>query len=682
MRFFKLICTLIFAFIIVVIGAVFVMPKERLAKEALKRAEAQIGRVITVNGSVDLGFFPNLYVRMENLSIANADWSNMGPMVQARELRVGVALIPALSGKVQVTELRLDQPHVILEKSSSGLVNWDFAATVRSPDDQATAEAKATGDVVKADAPDVANPTGGMPSISLPRAVIQGGKFEYRDHQSDAIMLLSNVDLTLQMPSIDSAMTAEGSFVLSKEQISYDVKLANLSQILQSEKTNASVNIDAKGGTVTFDGNVSTGPELDGHLLMNIADTSGFASAFGVSVAQLPTNLGASVKGATQISVTSDRVSLGDMQFGLGANAISGTASIALGGKPKVSGTLNFGDFDLRSGPVASGSKSTSNGGTASSSEHTSEPSSTGWSKAKIDASALNAVDANVNFSAVAVRTDTVSLGQISGAISVENGRLVADINRMDAYSGQAQGQAVVNARSGLSMSAKLKGASFEVQGLLGDLIGQDKFQGKTDFSVDLLASGGSVDALIRSLSGAGQLAIQSGRWTGIDLDKILRSGQVEKGTTVFDDMSASFNIAGGVVDNRDLKFTLPNFETTGRGQVDLGNRSLDYTISPKATKARGGEGISVPLRIQGSWDKPKLTPDMQAVIDQNLAKEKAELEAKTKEKIEAEKKKLEAKVKEKLGVSSQDGQSVEDAVRQKIEEEAKKGLLNLLGKK
>jgi AsmA protein len=72
----------------------------------------------------------------------------------------------------------------------------------------------------------------------------------------------------------------------------------------------------------------------------------------------------------------------------------------------------------------------------------------------------------------------------------------------------------------------------------------------------------------------------------------------------------------------------------------------------------------------------------MQAVIDQNLAKEKAELEAKAKEKIEAEKKKLEAKVKEKLGVSSQDGQSVEDAVRQKIEEEAKKGLLNLLGKK
>ena len=106
MRFFKLIFTLIFAFIIVVIGAVFLMPKDRLAKEALKRAEAQIGRVITVNGSVDLGFFPNLYVSMENLSIANADWSNMGPMVQARELRVGVALIPALSGEVKVTELR------------------------------------------------------------------------------------------------------------------------------------------------------------------------------------------------------------------------------------------------------------------------------------------------------------------------------------------------------------------------------------------------------------------------------------------------------------------------------------------------------------------------------------------------------------------------------------------------
>ena len=38
--------------------------------------------------------------------------------------------------------------------------------------------------------------------------------------------------------------------------------------------------------------------------------------------------------------------------------------------------------------------------------------------------------------------------------------------------------------------------------------------------------------------------------------------------------------------------------------------------------------------------------------------------------------------MKKSIGVETQDGQSIEDALKQKLQDEAAKGLLNLLGKK
>ena len=159
----------------------------------------------------------------------------------------------------------------------------------------------------------------------------------------------------------------------------------------------------------------------------------------------------------------------------------------------------------------------------------------------------------------------------------------------------------------------------------------------------------------------------------------------VGSGTTVFDDLSATFTIAEGVVQNKDLTLSLPNFVTSGAGWVNLGDQSIDYLLSPKALKARDGKGLSVPVRIKGSWQSPKIIPDLEAALEQNLAEERAKAEAEIKARAEEEKKKLEAKAKKKvsdaLGVEVRDGQKIEDAVKQKLEDKAKEGLLNLLGK-
>ena len=87
-------------------------------------------------------------------------------------------------------------------------------------------------------------------------------------------------------------------------------------------------------------------------------------------------------------------------------------------------------------------------------------------------------------------------------------------------------------------------------------------------------------------------------------------------------------------------------------------------------------------MRIRGPWANPRITPDLEKAIDLNLKAEKEKLEQKVRE----ERKKLEDKaqkeinrtIEKELGVTVDEGQSLEDAFQKKLENEAAKGLLKL----
>jgi AsmA protein len=155
----------------------------------------------------------------------------------------------------------------------------------------------------------------------------------------------------------------------------------------------------------------------------------------------------------------------------------------------------------------------------------------------------------------------------------------------------------------------------------------------------------------------------------------------------------------GGVLFNDDFLFKAPLATASGKGEIGIGAQTLDYRVNPVAMADENGiGGISVPVIISGTWADPKFRPDLQALIDQNLAGEKAALQARLKEeeaalrarakakeaelraRVAAERAAARARAEAALGVEVQEGESLEDAAKRKAEEELKKGLLNLLG--
>jgi len=371
--------------------------------------------------------------------------------------------------------------------------------------------------------------------------------------------------------------------------------------------------------------------------------------------------LGQSVDLRSGLTLTADRrLALRNIAVDLGGNSLTGQADLALNGTPRITANLRTGALDLS----ALSDETAETGGSGSPTTAGLE----GWSRQEINADWLAAFDGDIALSAESIDLGQLALGPTRAVLRNDRARMVFDLQDMSAYGGKVAGEFVMNNRSGLSVGGKLRAQGVQMRDLLEDTAGVTRFTGDGTAEVSFLGSGQSVDAIMRSLSGAGVLTMGRGTIAGIDLDALLGSVDAEGGSTVFDSVEATFDIAGGVLRNDDLLMLLPNFNATGAGQVNLGARTLDYTVTPKALRvnaARGG--LAVPVRITGPWADPEIKADLRAAIDLNFAEEKQRAEDVVRQKIQEE-----------LNIAPDDSRSTEDIVKDELENALKRELFKL----
>jgi AsmA protein len=640
--------------LVVFVGALFLLPGEKIAKLAFDQVEAATGRTIKTEGDVSLSFYPVVGVKTQKITIANADWSENGPMVQADGVHIGVGVMGLLSSKINITSFQIDKPEILLEISKDGSANWEFSTA------EATAEPKTSKEA------------GGLPQISFDKARISDAKFTFWDHKAGTKQEITGLNLDLSWPDMAGPLHVIAALGLNGTPIKADVTLADALGLGEGKASGVEAKINVAGADFTFDGNASSTPAVQGALTANIPSVKGLTSALGLGAVELPKGLGMD---------NADAIGLGNIVLGLDHNKIAGALKISLKGKPNITGALKSDNFDL--------SALTSGGGTEG-------DTSAGWSKAAIDASGLHAADANIDLAFGALNLGMTTFQNINAKLTLNEGRAVANITNMRAFDGGVSGEFVVNARGGLSVGGTLNGKDLAMKSLLGDTTGITRFSGPAAANVKFVASGPSVHHIMNSLDGNLSLELGKGRIEGIDLDKLMRSGDTSPGTTVFDSMKATANIANGVVSNDDLLIVLSSLNGLGAGKIDLGGQALDYVFTPKLTAAREGKGIAIPVRIKGPWAKPQIIPDLEALVNQNLAEEKKKLEEKAKAAVEEQKKKAKEKLKAeadkaakkiekktgvKLDTNNLNEQSAKDAIKKTLEQEAIKGLQNLLKK-
>ncbi|MEO0381292.1 MAG: AsmA-like C-terminal region-containing protein, partial [Pseudomonadota bacterium] len=530
-----------------------------------------------------------------------------------------------------------------LESRADGRASWIFT--------DASGEAQIETEV----APDTRTPK----AVWIEKLSVMDATLIYDAEGSDLVSY-SNVDLTLDWPERLGAATIDAKLSPVGQDVELTATIGSFAGFITGQVQPITASVRAGQGALTLDGRGSTAGDVAGQLTLEMPSTDDFLVALGLPAPGLPEGLGQSLNLSTQMTLTSDRVlSLRDLIIDMGANALAGAADISLNGTPQINAQLSAGSLDLSG---SSSSETASASGSAS--------VGAGWPKDTIDASGLAAFNGEIALSAKEIDLGQFKVGQTRALLRNDNSRMVFELREVAAYAGTVTGEFVMNNRSGLSVGGKLFASGIDMQAVLRDAAGIERLTGAADAEMSFLGSGQSVDALMKSLSGQGAIQFGQGTILGIDLDRLMRSGAVGGGTTVFDSLGATWTIEGGVMRNNDLLLSLSNYEARGAGQVGLGAQTIDYTFTPVALRANEGNGIAIPVRMVGPWSDVSIRPDLEAAIDLNFSAEKERIEQQAKDAVRS-------KLAEELNVTEPDA-DLGEAAQQKLEDEVKKGLLKL----
>lgn len=635
-----------------VIGALLLMPGDKLAAILAEQVKTETGRELKLSGDVKLSFWPVLGLEAGPVTFGNAPWAGSEPMLSAESLAMGVDAAALLNGDLRIRRVVADNPVLRLELSD-GRGNWELQPV----------EPKAVTGSVGSSPPE----TSQQRAVTLDQLELTNARLIYTENGLTKFDF-ANVDLSASWPGPASPMDMAAQMAVPGGKVSVDLKIPDLPAFASGAVTPLQLALRAPGGEVGFDGRVNLAGEMDGALEVKTINTEQMLAAFGQTGVGVPMGLGRVADVSGQMTYTSaGRISLRNMVAQLDNNRFTGEADIEISDPPKVTARLNGGDIDLsryNTAPAASGAGTGAGAG--------STPRD-GWSTTPIDASSLSLANGEIRLTASSIILPEIKLGPSDLTLSLDRSRAVLGMNPATLFSGKVNGQVVANNRNGLSVGGKLTAQDMDVQQALTTLVGVERLSGTGSGEFEFLGVGQTEDQIMRSLSGKGSLKVGPGVISGIDLDRLMGRGEGAGGTTVFNSLSASFTMGQGVLTNTDLLMSLDNFRADGTGKVNLGARTLDYLFTPTALRANSGQGLSVPVRIVGPWSSPSIKPDLSKVIEAAAEGQLKELEDDAKQKVFE-------KVSEELDTVVTDRESAEDALKKKLEEEAKKGLLKLLG--
>lgn len=644
------------------VAGLFLIPAERIAGIAAQQFEAATGRQLTITGSVRPSIFPVIGARVENVSMGNAPWADSGPMLQAESVDLGLDLVALIRGDLVVRHFEAHGPRIVVERAADGRLNWLFEGA-----------GDAAGGTAGGGAP-------GLTSLSLERAQITDASVRFIDRQAGTDLQLEAIELLLTMPRFDGPGDLQLSGRHNGQDFTTETHIGSVAGILGGEVVALSVALQAGGVTAAFNGRGGLQPlAADGRVSMEGQGLAPLIALSGGTGEPLPPAARPLALAGQMTLAPAGSVHLRDASLSFGQNQLAMALDLTMDGeRPRLSGEVSAASLDLTA--------FTGGGGESS--------GAAGWPRDTIDLSALGLMDAAVAFSVGPVRTGIIDLESARGSLAIDRSRGVLDLREARLFDGTLRGELVANNRSGLSVGGNLSAQSVALLPLLRQFAGFERLSGTGGFDLRFLGVGNSLDAIMRSLSGEGRLALGQGEIIGFDLAGMLRNLDMsymgEDNRTIFQSLSGSFTIENGVLRNQDLALEASRVSVAGRGTIDLGAQVLDYRVIPEALRnAETGEALRVPLLITGPWSAPRFRLDLEGLAEQRLREQAERLELRAREEAarleDRARERVDQELQQRLGIVRQEGQSAEDALREggreRLEEEVGRGLLRLLGR-
>jgi AsmA protein len=630
---------LLLAVVIGVLSASF--DAARLKNELTAAVQEQTGRKLQIDGDLSLSFWPNVGVKVGRMSLSERDGD--ASFASFKSARVAVAVLPLFSKRVVAKTLEIRGLDVTLIKRRDGTHNID---------DLIGAPGKKVG-------------AGGTAPAATPLLFaiaginISDAALSWHDEGSGRTVTVADLDLSTGGLTLDTARrTASLADVTLIAQGNTDMEETGAENfVLRLDAPSLTLSPEGSGGqAVTLTARIDGG----GHSINATLELAGLAlQAEILSAREMALNVDAHLAATAVKARLATPLSINLKKQAFAVEGLVGQLTIAHPRMPMkslklpLSGSLHANlkkataalslDTRLEDSPIAlridvpefaplelafdlAIDQLNVDHYLPASNGKSGQPSARKSASTRLDFSALRGLDVRGKVKIGALQVSQVKLQDVRMQVKVADDRLEVAPHSAKLYGGSLVGTIAVEADNNrVKLKQTLTGV--QVQPLLNDLANKDMLAGRGNIALDVTTRGDSIDAMKKALAGTARLALKDGAIKGINLAQSLRElkgkfagGQdtVEPASadrqTDFSELSASFQIAGGVAHNKDMKAKSPLLRLSGAGDIDIGNNRIDYLAKTSVVATSAGQGgkdlahlkgLTIPVRLRGPLDSP-----------------------------------------------------------------------------
>lgn len=633
------------------------------------------GRELEIEGDVGLSVFPWLAVEIGRTRLGNAPGFGDEDFAGFESARLSVRLMPLILGRrVAIGTAAIDGFRLDLRIDKQGRRNWsDLLAGDAEADERARQRAERPGQA----------------SFDISGVDISDASITYVHAPKGDRYAFTNAGLKL------GRITAEGDEVPIEGGLTFDVQPAGYSGTMELD---TSVRFDTEAGAVIFGGSslsamiegIAAEPTrlafgTGGIEVDTVAKTAAVQpvelSILGIDVSadvqpfsyaetikpqaviridqfsprELMRLLGAEAPATAdpaaltrvtmeaKASVAEDLVRLTDLRISLDDTSFSGSMTVPFDSAGRFFAKLDGDAINLDRYMEPAPEKGASG--------------TTDEAPIRIPADLLRPLNVRAELTLGSVQMAGLLLEGVAVTVNAKDGKLRINPITSKLFGGTYSGDiTIVSSGSVPTLSvdetvqgidlAKLAKAMFDQENITGSIAGNFRLGG----------SGQNMAEIQQTLGGTMSFELKDGTYEGTDVWYELRRARavLKKETppqpvlparTKFSMVKASGVVKNGVMRNEDLVAELPFMTLTGRGDVNIPNGTVDYTMQarvlskPEAMEGATPEEIKdltkavIPLKITGSLASPTVRPDVESLLRQRVEEEiKEKLEDKLKD--------------------------------------------------
>ncbi|MBT5432668.1 MAG: AsmA family protein [Rhodospirillaceae bacterium] len=610
--------------IVAVVALPFFIPVDWVKEQAQTQAQTATGRQLTIAGDVSLSLFPDVQIKANDVRFANEPGSDVENLVTLKSLALDVALMPLLSGELEIKEFVLIEPVIYLESRADGSANWQFEgqqATTDGGTDGTDGSATSSG--------------GGLADIRLGDVRIENGKVTMHDAATGETTEISAINMALNLADLSSPFAGDGSLTFKGETLTLKIGIDAPNTLLNGGASDVQFKLDSGLMTAGFDGYLVQAGTVSGKVDLSIPSLA--TLMIWLEQPLDPASPAPdTIKVGGTIEMIGDKISFTGADVAIDDLKASGDVSVDLGGdRPSIVANLVSEMLDLNpylpQPEENTASAESGDGGSAGGGNTLAEE----WSDEEIDFSGLDAANADLTFDLAGLKIQAIEIGRSKLHIVVQNGSATFDLLEAALYGGNGTAHAVIDrsgARPAISKTVSVTGVQAEP--LLAAAAGFDRLSGTTKLNLDITTSGSSQLQFMQNLFGNGDFEFADGAFRGANIAAMVRDFSIDslnaatadEQSTDFSALTGTYTIENGLLTNDDLTLAAPLLRMTGQGNVNMPEKTLDYTIRPKAVaslEGQGGnddDGVGIPINVRGTWANPSIAPDMEAIAKDALA--------------------------------------------------------------